>query len=164
MGHLPDTHNCGLRMHRECRERFPRRRLQRKLLVSDPSMLHGTCVTHVPWCMSGSLTHGGRGKHSRHSRRMHNPQFCISGKRPRVLLPPWPMNIQLSLFPQYHNNVFIASTGWQYIPGNMHAAVLWFALLWFCNGLLVHRYDITTPMLQSLTNWPLEDFNLILVI
>ena len=26
-------------------------------LVSDPSMHHGTCVTHVPRCMSGSLTH-----------------------------------------------------------------------------------------------------------
>ena len=39
---------------------FPRRRLQRKPLVSDPGMHHGTCVTHVPWCMSGSLTRGGR--------------------------------------------------------------------------------------------------------
>ena len=38
---------------------FPRHRLQRKLLVSDTSMHHGTCVTHVPWCMSGSLTRGG---------------------------------------------------------------------------------------------------------
>ena len=37
---------------------FPRRRFQRKLLVSDPDMHHGTCVTHVPWCMSGSLTCG----------------------------------------------------------------------------------------------------------
>ena len=24
--------------------------------VSDPNMHHDTCVTHVPWCMSGSLT------------------------------------------------------------------------------------------------------------
>ena len=32
------------------------RRFRRKPLVSDPSMHHGTCVTHVPWCMSGSLT------------------------------------------------------------------------------------------------------------
>ena len=23
---------------------------------SDPDLHHGTCVTHVPWCMSGSLT------------------------------------------------------------------------------------------------------------
>ena len=38
---------------------FPRGRLQRKLLVSDPDMHHGTCVTHVPWCMSGSLNRGG---------------------------------------------------------------------------------------------------------
>ena len=35
---------------------FPRRRFQRKPIVSDPGMHHGTCVTHVPWCMSGSLT------------------------------------------------------------------------------------------------------------
>ena len=56
-------------------------------LVSDPDMHHGTCVTHVPWYMSGSLTSGflwsrRRGKRSRHSWRMRNPQFCVSGKRP----------------------------------------------------------------------------------
>ena len=38
---------------------FPRHWFQRKLLVSDPSMHHDTCVTHVPWCMSGSLTRVG---------------------------------------------------------------------------------------------------------
>ena len=37
---------------------FPRRRFQRETLVSDPGMHHGTCVTHVPWCMSGLLTCG----------------------------------------------------------------------------------------------------------
>ena len=37
---------------------FPRRRSQRKPIVGDPGMHHGTCVTHVPWCMSGSLTCG----------------------------------------------------------------------------------------------------------
>ena len=59
MGLLPDTQNRVLHMRRECRERFPRHRLQRKSLISDPNMHHGTCVTHVPWCMSGSLTKGG---------------------------------------------------------------------------------------------------------
>ena len=54
---------------------------------SDLDMLHGTCVTHVPWCMPGSLTSGflwsrWRGKRSRYSRRMRNLQFCVSGKRP----------------------------------------------------------------------------------
>ena len=37
---------------------FPRHRFKRKPLVSDPGMHHGTCVTHVPWYMSGSLTCG----------------------------------------------------------------------------------------------------------
>ena len=59
MGLLPDTWSCGLRMRRECSERFPRHRLQRKPPVSDPGMHHGTCVTHVPWCTSGSLTRDG---------------------------------------------------------------------------------------------------------
>ena len=58
-GLLPVTQNCGLRMHRECWERFPRHRIQRKPPVSDPGMHYGTCVTRVPWCMWGSLTHHG---------------------------------------------------------------------------------------------------------
>ena len=55
--------------------------------VSDPEMHHGTCVTHVPWCMPGSLITvsfevGGGEKRSRYSRRMRSPQFYVSGKRP----------------------------------------------------------------------------------
>ena len=55
--------------------------------VRNPDMHHGTCVTHVPWCMPGPLTSGflwswWRGKCSKHSRRMRNPQFYVSGKRP----------------------------------------------------------------------------------
>ena len=81
MGLLPDTQNRGLRMRRKCRECFPHHRLQRKPLVSDPGIHHGTCIMHVPWCMSGSLNCGDGGKRSRHSRRMRNSQFYISGKR-----------------------------------------------------------------------------------
>ena len=55
--------------------------------LSDPDMYHGTCVTSVAWCMSGSLPSSclwsrWRGKLSRYSRRMRNPQFYVSGKRP----------------------------------------------------------------------------------
>ena len=44
-------------------------------------------VTHVPGCMPGSVISGflwnqWQGKRSRHSRRMRNPQFYVSGKRP----------------------------------------------------------------------------------
>ena len=88
-------------MRQECRERFPK--LQRKPLVNDPSMHHGTCVTHVQWCMLGSLTRGGGEMfpaflaHVTHvfcphclysvgnkitTTTMRNPQFYVSGKRP----------------------------------------------------------------------------------
>ena len=48
--------------------------------VSDPDMHHGTCITHVPWCMPRSLTsgfHGGGGK----TFPVFPAQFCVSGKR-----------------------------------------------------------------------------------
>ena len=61
MGLLPNMLNYGLSMHWECWERFPRHWLQMKPLLSDPGMHHGTCVSYVPWCMSGSLTRGGGG-------------------------------------------------------------------------------------------------------
>ena len=55
--------------------------------IRDPAVHHGTCVTHVPWCMPGSLPSGFLwswwwGKRSMHFRRMRNPQFFVSGKRP----------------------------------------------------------------------------------
>ena len=68
-------------MCRECRERFPHRRLQRKPLVIDPDMHHGTCVTHVVMHVEIAYPQR-RGKHSLHSRRMRNPQVYVTGKRP----------------------------------------------------------------------------------
>ena len=58
--------------------------------ASDPDMHHGTCVTHVPWCMPGSLTSGWlwsrwRAIRSRHPRRMRNPHFHVSGKKPMAV-------------------------------------------------------------------------------
>ena len=69
-------------MGRECWDQF-----SPPPLISDPNMHHGTCVTHVPGCMPGSLIScflwsQWRGKRSRHSRCMRNPQFYVSSKRP----------------------------------------------------------------------------------
>ena len=55
--------------------------------ISNTDMHHGTCVTHVSWCMPGSLTPGflwirPGGKRSRHSRRMRNPQFSYLVRGP----------------------------------------------------------------------------------
>ena len=108
MGLWPDTQNCGSRMLRESRERFPRHRLQRKPLISDPSMHHDSCVTHMPWCMSGSLTRGCRVKRSRHSRRTHNPQFYVFGKRPMFiscwLIVNWTLRSKLQCISNQNTN------------------------------------------------------------
>ena len=61
-------------MHRECRERLP---CHRGLAIPRHARA---------WSMPGLLTIGflwsqWRGKRSRHSRCMHNPQFFVSGKR-----------------------------------------------------------------------------------
>ena len=54
--------------------------------VSDPDMHHGTCVTHVPWCMPGSLYSGffwsrWRGKRSRNpsAYATRNFMYLVSG-------------------------------------------------------------------------------------
>ena len=55
--------------------------------VNNPDMHHGTCLTYVLRWMPGLLTSGFLWsrwweKLSRHSRRMDNRQFYISGERP----------------------------------------------------------------------------------
>ena len=78
-------------MRRECRERFVLHQLQRKPLVSDPGMHHGVGILSESG-HTRAVTHAGianprwRGKRSRHSRRMHNHQFYVSGKRPIEVL------------------------------------------------------------------------------
>ena len=77
MDFLPDMSNFGMRIRRECRERFLHHRRQRKPLVNDPDMHHTRAVMH-----GGIANSRWRGKRSRHSRRMRNSQFYVSDKRP----------------------------------------------------------------------------------
>ena len=79
--------------------------------VSDPDMHHDTCVTHVPRSLtSGFLWSRWRGKRSRHSRRIRNPQFYVSGKRPMCdsNLPDaryhWPLS-HLRVYVTNHQNI-----------------------------------------------------------
>ena len=83
-------------MRRECRERFPHHREW-----TIPARFTARAVTHVPWCMPGSLTHGflcrrWRGKRSRHSQRMRNPQFYVSGKWPIAFLSSFERGAKLN--------------------------------------------------------------------
>ena len=55
-----------------------------------PSQVSNPDMHYVPWCMPESLINGflwsrRRGKRSRHSRCMRNPQCYVSGKRPMSL-------------------------------------------------------------------------------
>ena len=59
VGLLPDTQIACCVCAANAGNVFPCGGLQRKPLVKDPGMHHGTCVTHVPWCMPGSLARGG---------------------------------------------------------------------------------------------------------
>ena len=111
MGLLPDTLNCGSRMRLECRESFPP-----PPRVGDPDMHHGTCLAHVPWCMPWSLSGGflwswWRGKRSRYSRRMRNPQLYVYGKRPIVWENGEESNVPSNL--NYYENVVSKMGPWQ---------------------------------------------------
>ena len=75
------------------------------LRVSDPDMHHRTCVKHVPWCMSGSLSSGflwsrWRGKRSRHSRRMHNTKFYHATMRSSD-------ENYMPVFPDFYDDVMV---------------------------------------------------------
>ena len=97
---------------------FPHHRFQRKSLVSDPGMHHGTCVTHVSWCMSGSLTCGDGKTFPAFPAHAHQ-QFCVSGKTPVV---------------RYFTFDFAL------VPGESYAispAVLWYELFHICHGKLL---------------------------
>ena len=86
--------------------------------VSDSDIHHGTCVTHVPRCMPGSLTSGflwsrWREKRFRHSRRMRSTQFCVSGKRP--------MNVWMNCYTE-HGVARNTSLPWRV---EWHQNILW---------------------------------------
>ena len=113
MGLFPDTQNCGLRMSRECRERFSRHRRQRKTLVSDTGMHHGTCATHVPWCISGSLTCGGGEKRSRNFAYLsrapwHHQRWCSETPKTMccIIAPFWGIEVTYKSHP--HIDAYIA--------------------------------------------------------
>ena len=102
-------------MRRECQKRLPCHRIHRKLLVSDTGMHHDTYVTHVSWCMSGSLNLGG-GKRSLHSRRMRNPQFTYLTRGPfrGIIDLPWACGKKTLSHRSHCCFLSLRATGWRY--------------------------------------------------
>ena len=58
MGLLPDTENCGCACAGNAGNVLPATGGRRSWHTRHIVIYHGTCVTHVPWCMPGSLTRG----------------------------------------------------------------------------------------------------------
>ena len=124
------------------------------LRVSDLDMHHGTCVTHVPWCMPRSLTSGSpwirwRGKRSRHSRRVLNPQFYVSGKIPigcRGVLS--------------HRQISII---YQCLPANHLFCRDWWGMSYWANDIalnIINHLDMTgaNPWVERFLVWQSKTF------
>ena len=114
--------------------------------VGDPDIHHGTCVTHVPWCMPGSLASDflwsrWRGKLSRHSRCMRSTQCCVSGKRPMSAPQTWSTVRFLQISSAILNDVIGC------IPYDMH--MVWLCFFIEVTQLVVGSWDIFTHIFQS---------------
>ena len=144
MGLLPDTQNCGLRMHQECRERFPRHRLQRKQIVSDPGMHHGTCVTHVPWCMSGSLTRGVG------EIVPGIPGVCATRNFAYLVRGPY---CQSLVKIRFQSVSLFTDMSWQDIRGPFHFYGLTLIPTWIRNDMPIKVSDKNDLFIQRLQHW-----------
>ena len=128
MGLLPDMQNCGLRMRRECRERFPRQR----------GLATPTCITARASTRCFLWSRWWR-KRSRHYRRMRNPLFYVSGKRPMGLPVSWlpsssSWNILFSPkaldWPIYNTHLKQCLWGWQTEKHNLWGRLPDRGLVW----------------------------------
>ena len=119
-------------MRRKCPERFPRHRLQRKPLVSDPGIHHRTCMTHVPWCMSASLTRGGEESAPGPSGACATHNFTYLARCPYNYILQDPL-LQLT---KHHTHLALG---------------VFFRCYWLCLWLhLTQRHNITPISLSSL--------------
>ena len=62
------------------------------LRVSDPDMHHGTCVMHVPWCMSGSLSNGFLWSRWGGENVPGTPGACATRNFTYLVRGPWDMS------------------------------------------------------------------------
>ena len=67
---------------------------------------HGTCVMHVPWCMSGSLTRGGGETLSKGHRVLWKIEICYLIRMTWLLVVSHPDDIT--------NVIDSISSGWHY--------------------------------------------------
>ena len=83
-----------------------RHRLKRKPLVNDHSMHHDTCVTHMPWWMSGSLNRGGGELQGWDEYQMYEYEYKYE-----YLYYVW-VRVQVRVLDYYMSKSPSPSTGW----------------------------------------------------
>ena len=107
---------------------LPRYRLQRKPLVSDPGIHHGTCIKRVTWCMSRSLTRGSGGNFTGIPGACATRKFTYLARGPFGWLVPakesWKLRINKSLFETWMlSKQNKEQQLWTYFVG--HNALVW---------------------------------------
>ena len=93
MGLLPDTQNCGCACAGNAGNVSPSPQ------VSDPDMHHGTCVTHVPWCMPGSLNSGLLWNWRRGGNVPGIPGACATWNFTYLVRGPWHYRVNKCIKP-----------------------------------------------------------------
>ena len=126
MGLLPDTWNYGLRMRRECRERFPPATAGHRSRHASRHVRHARAVMHVGIASQQFPLKSEAEKRSRHSRRMRNPQFWVSGKRSMIVCLVVTIVVTVTIIigkwshvqfqPDYNNNATLTTMSWWWGP------------------------------------------------
>ena len=117
---------------------------------SDPGMHHGTCVTHVPWCMPGSLTN-----------------YFLWSRRRGKTFPAFPAHAQTAILrigQEAHcdwgnSNMFRQSSHKRMIPANVSQPTVPTgsisnkqALFWILAWHRVGDKQFTEPLIAQLTD------------
>ena len=126
---------------------FSCRRFLRKPLVSDPGMHHGTCVTHVPWCMSGSLTCGDR-ENVPGIPGACAPAIYVSGKRPMECRNISTPRTRLTMHPQNKHKACLYEFSWAHRRFYLYMYISYFVLYYTNLWLGVPRLKLS-PSLRS---------------
>ena len=129
-------------------------RLQRKLLLSDPGMYHGTCVLHVPWCMTGSPTRSGGENVTGIPGECATRNLTYLARGPWLLCDatwgPWLcINISWHCFTGRLNIMYIS-----YLYIILHITCIRTApCLWFCFVMVLHRSSSLIPYWLHSCHW-----------
>ena len=115
------------------------------LLISDPDIHHGTCVTHVPWCMPGLQTSGGG------ENVPYIPGACGTRNFAYLVRGPWRRSGTVLLcFVLFHCGLV---TPCDFVDMDHHWTWWWFAACSAPNHYLNHYWHIVNWIRRNRRFW-----------